>query len=573
VDGRGRTKTQTTPGNNNGQNAPPFTTQFGAAPTGNVSPPTDEASGVPEAVLAVAPRSVSYGFHPSGNRTTATVDGVVTTYTYNAANQLISESSTAKTVTHQYDQWGNETVRVTTPAGQSAITETYGYNHLNKMSSYTNSATGANWQYDFYPTGERYAKTNLSTNTSELYVPRFDDVATEYQKVGASPATLQNRYVQGLGIDQKQLRIALDGTRRHLLGDQVGTIGMTLDDTGAKVDTSVKDAWGVQVAGSTTERYGGVAQREIDTESALVHMRHRMYDPLLGRFTQTDPILGNRPTDHYAYASNNPISRIDPRGLQDGTHIMRLGKDGRWGTQPATTEEKVEKDIETLQAWRRLTGDPQGWLQARVWRREGALESFRKGNEEALQKYETNPVEWVLAVQAPRLAEGAAAVNASRFSSPEAIRPGERSRWGAGVRLKPEVEPVGQGTGAARTNDPTVFESRIPIPPSAGGGAKVENLPANVRTKIQEFADRHKVTVTVVGSRAGGTSNPFSDYDYIIEGNARARAAAFKELPRGQGGGVRGSMGEESGIDVWSERMRSVDYERPHVIFSPGGSP
>ena len=46
-------------------------------------------------------------------------------------------------------------------------------------------------------------------------------------------------------------------------------------------------------------------------------MRARMYDPRTGRFTQTDPIAGNRPWDHYLYASNNPVSRIDPMGTQD----------------------------------------------------------------------------------------------------------------------------------------------------------------------------------------------------------------------------------------------------------------
>ncbi len=43
-------------------------------------------------------------------------------------------------------------------------------------------------------------------------------------------------------------------------------------------------------------------------------MRARMYDPRTGRFTQNDPILGNRPGEHYIYVGNNPISRIDPKG-------------------------------------------------------------------------------------------------------------------------------------------------------------------------------------------------------------------------------------------------------------------
>src|SRR5688572_11252381 len=49
-------------------------------------------------------------------------------------------------------------------------------------------------------------------------------------------------------------------------------------------------------------------------ESGLVYMRHRMYDPRTGRFTQMDPVLGNRPHEHYRYAANNPVSMTDPFG-------------------------------------------------------------------------------------------------------------------------------------------------------------------------------------------------------------------------------------------------------------------
>jgi len=323
LDERGRPASESTPGNNNGQNAPPFDNQYGGDPTGNVSADSNEASAAPKQLLAVAARSATYVFSASGNRASAVIDGAVVAYGYNAANQLISETSTAKIVTHEYDEWGNEVKRTHAPAATpgnpipTPLVERYGYNHLNLLSTYTNSATGANWQYDFYPTGERYGKADLNTNTSELYVPRFGDVATEYSKVGTSAPTLKNTYVQGLGIDSKQFRVAPDGSRRHYLGDHVGTVGMTLDDGGNTTETSVKDAWGVPLAGGSSERYSGVAQREVDTESGLVYMRHRMYDPQLGRFTQTDPILGNRPGKHYAYASNNPIGNIDPMGLDD----------------------------------------------------------------------------------------------------------------------------------------------------------------------------------------------------------------------------------------------------------------
>ena len=59
------------------------------------------------------------------------------------------------------------------------------------------------------------------------------------------------------------------------------------------------------------------AHREQDTESGLVHMRARMYDPRVGRLTQVDPLIGNRSAEHYIYASNNSLTHYDRMGLQD----------------------------------------------------------------------------------------------------------------------------------------------------------------------------------------------------------------------------------------------------------------
>lgn len=317
-DGRLQTSGETTLGNAGGQSVPPFTNNIGGPATGNESIPSSEASGHESGLLAVPARSTNYTYHPSGNRTIQTINGVITTLAYNSANQLVSEIAPDHSVTHQYDQWGNEAIRTTTtgtgPSAQTT-TEAFGYNYLNLLSSYTNSATGANWQYDFWPSGERYGKTDLNAQASQLYVPRFGDVVTEYSQQGGGPITLQNSYVQGTGIDSKWLRIAAGGAARsHLVGDLVGTVGMTLDDTGSPIDTSVKDSWGLQLAGGTSERFAGLAQRELDAESGLVFVRRRMYDPRLGRFTQTDPIAGNKPTEHYSYAGNNPVGRTDPMG-------------------------------------------------------------------------------------------------------------------------------------------------------------------------------------------------------------------------------------------------------------------
>jgi RHS repeat-associated protein len=302
------------------QNAvPPYTNQYGSAPTGNESAPSVQAVGIPGGVLSVPGRSATYVYDKGGNRTSQTIDGVTTTLTYDAASRLTGESRSGWSMAHVYDGRGNETERTTT-AGGTVTVETFGYNYLNLMSTYVktvNSSVTAQWQYDYWPTGERYAKTNLGTNAGQLYATHGDNVVAEYNKSSGGAITLLNTYGQGLGLDHKSLRMPASGGRIHYLGDMVGTINVTLEDDGDKAEECVRDVWGVSFAGDTNDERYGFAQREHDTESSLVYMRHRMYDPRLGRFTQSDPITANHAFAHYIYASNCPNLRRDPLGLQD----------------------------------------------------------------------------------------------------------------------------------------------------------------------------------------------------------------------------------------------------------------
>lgn len=56
----------------------------------------------------------------------------------------------------------------------------------------------------------------------------------------------------------------------------------------------------------------------MDDESRLVSMKGREYDPVIGRFLQSDPTvkypLSTQGYNRYAYTDNNPLARIDPTG-------------------------------------------------------------------------------------------------------------------------------------------------------------------------------------------------------------------------------------------------------------------
>jgi hypothetical protein len=88
--------------------------------------------------------------------------------------------------------------------------------------------------------------------------------------------------------------------------------------------------------------------------------------------------------------------------------------------------------------------------------------------------------------------------------------------------------------------------------------------------RIQAVADKVGGRVTVVGSRAEGTASPWSDWDYIVDANAKGRSYARWQLPRGVSGGEVNGLGQETGIDIFGE---ALDPTRPHVIFDPTAPP
>jgi RHS repeat-associated protein len=98
--------------------------------------------------------------------------------------------------------------------------------------------------------------------------------------------------------------------------NHIGSTALLTDNTGNEFQSYLYKPYGemwVQDGNPLsviTRLYTG---QEYDKESGLYYMNARYYDPRVGMFTTSDPVMDG--ANHYAYANCNPIMYNDPTGM------------------------------------------------------------------------------------------------------------------------------------------------------------------------------------------------------------------------------------------------------------------
>jgi RHS repeat-associated protein len=129
-----------------------------------------------------------------------------------------------------------------------------------------------------------------------------------------------------LFLDYDTAAAPVDSCRRYFVfTDQIGTPCSVEDDSGAEVWRAWVDPFGRAEVGSgasieCTLRFPGHC---FDAELGLHYNRFRHYDPLLGRYLQSDPWGVSGGYNLYAYRLN-PLLEVDVRGL--GEEEQKKGK-------------------------------------------------------------------------------------------------------------------------------------------------------------------------------------------------------------------------------------------------------
>ncbi|MFL5911696.1 MAG: DNRLRE domain-containing protein [Gaiellaceae bacterium] len=263
----------------------------------------------------------SYNYDKSGNMLSQTHNSSVTSFGYNAANQLcwklagsssnLCGSTPTGAITYTFDANGNQT--------GSSDGRTFSYNLRNQQTDYTPVGS---WDHQATYAGADQRETTM-----------YDNIAFTYNTMGLGRRINTNvgwvddytREPDGRIIGEHG---ETAGDHEYYLHDGHGSIVGLINQTGALQDSYTYDPYGTPLTDNgqpccAVNVYnpwlfqGGNGYYSSST-TGLYRTGYRWNDPTLGAWTQQD-ILGN-PFDvrgnRYIFVGDDPVNLFDPTGAE-----------------------------------------------------------------------------------------------------------------------------------------------------------------------------------------------------------------------------------------------------------------
>ncbi len=264
----------------------------------------------------------SYAYDAAGNTTTFTTNNPPssTSPTFNSLNEMASNGS----LTPTYDSNGNST-------SQGRSHQSYTFDAENRILSLTIPphfpiAWTESFQYDGL--GRRLI-SGFAIGGSPTYTHWLWMGGRLLEQRNSSDTVEKLYYPEGEYYQQT-------GKKAAYFPDQIGSVRDTDDVAGTALLYSADyTPYGLQTPGWTASgnyfpdiRFAGMFT---ESNSAELLTPARLYEAAEGRFMQRDP-LGYQPGPNlYAYAGGNPISNLDPSGLQGIPGALVRGVAWAWG--------------------------------------------------------------------------------------------------------------------------------------------------------------------------------------------------------------------------------------------------
>jgi RHS repeat-associated protein len=182
---------------------------------------------------------------------------------------------------------------------------------------------GANLTLTYDTEGRLSSYTNNGAVTQFLY--DGVNLIAEYNGSGQ----VIKRYVHGTGTDQPFVQFNGSDPNnaslvRYLYTNYQGSVIATADSNGYKSEIYKYGAYGEPKNGFNQTSFSGESRfrytgQTILPDAQLYYYKARVYDPIMGRFMQTDPIGSDDDLNIYAYVGGDPINATDPTGTEAGS--------------------------------------------------------------------------------------------------------------------------------------------------------------------------------------------------------------------------------------------------------------
>lgn len=261
--------------------------------------------------VTYAANSWNIAYDDNGNRTSVTLNGATSIYTTPPTSNRLS-STTNPTRTFGYDAAGNVT----------ADTYSATYNLQGRLSSVTKA--GVTTTYTVDGLGKRVRKFSSSGSASTvMYV--YDQAGHLLGEYDSTAKEIREYIWLGdipIAVFTPNPNVALLPLVYYIHADHLNAPRVAMDRSNNLRWRWLTEPFGTGVAEEDPSSLGAlqIALRLpgqlYDAETGLHYNGFRDYDPLLGRYTQSDPIGLQGGINTYAYVGGNPLSYTDPDGLQ-----------------------------------------------------------------------------------------------------------------------------------------------------------------------------------------------------------------------------------------------------------------
>lgn len=209
----------------------------------------------------------------------------IITYTYNALNQLVTESSEEGTITYTFDDNGN----LIKQTGDKVVDYNYDKeNHLLRATIQKgNSVTIESYTYDY--AGNRTSKTINETDTT-YYI---NDTSSSLTMVVAETDQDGNEtayYTRG----EELLSMERDGEVCYYLYDGHGSVRTLTNEAGRVTDRYSYDAYGnlLEKEGDSKNEFLYTGE-QYNANTGLYYLRARYMNPSTGTFISMDSYQGS----------------------------------------------------------------------------------------------------------------------------------------------------------------------------------------------------------------------------------------------------------------------------------------